>query len=290
MNFTLIKPSHVKDEELRKKLEEGPDAFMVWYKKFEQENPELPDLEWVKKIDNEPRGRGYMSVKDLQFFINRACFDAAHFKDIQKTKRKAEEKALKDMKSGQRKKSNKLNPVKAIEKLRKFINAHPEAAEQIANYWYPEAYGVKPVLSKRLKDKPPLEMLEISLNALKFSFEKYADLAQRYSYYPLQYGPIVYPLIKEPERIEPPKNPAIDGLIANIALLFKYYFEQIPYGTDVREIPRGPIKKGGNQFIARFVEAVFKCEYHWTEVKARLDSIGKNGRWEGWPHKLMKVD
>lgn len=259
----------------RDRLGETSD-FVEWAKRFMDENKG-----YFVKLDDAliERGKTEKECEPLRYHICRACYDAIHFQPLSIKRLRKERDAVVEIDP-----TSGRSPIKAIDELMNFCRSYPEAAEIIADYWLPEVCRVPPNLVRSLVGKAPVDLLKNNLEKMKWSFELYAQKSRQFSYYPVQYGPLVIPN-KEKRSIRLPDDPAKDGLVFELALLIRCFLKGLPMGILDRpmELPKGTRLNEMNGLIAGLVAATFKSEVDVRNVATRLDYLKKKeAKWVGW--------
>ncbi|MHB1381952.1 MAG: hypothetical protein ACYCXJ_06990 [Thermoleophilia bacterium] len=257
-----------------------PDGFEIWQKKFKADNED--DFVFLDETIME-----YMDIEEeqcepLRYHICRACFDATNFQDLSADILREERDAVAEINNAEGR-----SPIKAIDELLKFCKDYPGAAEKIAGYWLPEAYGGHPDLPRRLAGKPPLEMLKGDLEKMKWGFGFYSKKHYEHPHYPIQSGPLSFPR-EEGKRTRLRDNPAVDGLIFEMALLIRCFLHGLPIDTLHRpmELPERKRLNAAPELITRFVNAALDKDFPLEKIVERLDSLRKGkAKWVGWDQR-----
>ncbi len=235
---------------------------------------------WYKEFISSPQGEGavmaledlmgdHPEYEDLSAWVLVACFNAKRFQDSEKGS--SEERRDKDKEAVQEIRGKGSNQIKAINILHDFIKHYPQAANAAVAATIRTSLKNDIILSKKKGAAPAHIVIDKILAAYKAGLLSYES--QKNLHYWYQQGCI----LREAPISQKLNNPAIDGLIFEIAYHVRRYLYEKPLVLDYGM----PLSKaenqlhGQNEVIAKFVNATLQttAPYSKQDVKVRLDSL-----------------
>ncbi|MDA9762209.1 hypothetical protein N9C84_03970 [Desulfobacterales bacterium] len=254
----------------------------------------------IKKTENQiryekfislPQGEGAVQMlenlmgdhpeyEELVDWLLIACFNAKRFQDSDKGS--SDKRRHKDKDAVQEIRGKGSNQIKAIDKLRGFIEHYPQAADaamvsaigslRIDGVYLSTQLQTEKTSSRRqLPTFPAHLVMSRILFAYREGLKSYEPPKNLHHWY--HRGCI---LTKEPIE-QKVKNPAIDCLIFEMTYHIRRYLYDKPRAIDYgMPLPEGKGQpKGINKVIAEFVNAVLtpRDPYGKKEVKTRVDSL-----------------